>query len=563
MKQGAFCIFLHSHLPYCRQAGRWPHGEEWIHEAAVGCYLPLLQALWDLRDEGSPFRLAMGVTPVLAEQLADPLVQEHLEEYLDERIGLASDDVERFEAAGEGHLAHLARFFTHRYEGLLDSFRGRFRRNLVQALRDFQDQGLLELATSAATHGYLPLLQRDSSIYGQIQVGVETFRRHFGRQPRSIWLPECGYRPAFYAQGNGASYVKPGLESFLAELGLQCFFAETHTVEGGAPVGKALGEVIGPYGNVPRRYVVPPASPTPPTHRTTYLPYWAQAGQVAVLGRNDRTSMQVWSADHGYPGDALYQEFHKRDGASGLRYWRVTGPRVNLGQKEPYDPWRAEKRVQSHADHFTSLVEELVAAFHRQTGKYGIVLAAYDTELLGHWWFEGVDWLAAVLRRLAQSPVVELTTPSHYLENHPPEEELALPEGSWGQGGGHFTWLNVDSQWMWPIIHQAEVRMEGLVAQHPDARGLLADTLNQAARELLLLESSDWPFLVTTGQAREYAIDRFQKHVQRFHRLAEAAQEGDINQGQADYCRELYQLDKVFPEIEYRVFRNREGLDAA
>lgn len=561
MKAGAFCIFLHSHLPYCRQAGRWPHGEEWIHEAAVGSYLPLLQALWGLREEGSPFRLAIGVTPVLAEQLADPLVQEHLEGYLGERIGLASQDVERFEAAGSGHMAQLARFFAHRYEGLLDAFRNRFARNLVQALGRFQEDGLLELATSAATHGYLPLLQRDSSLSGQLEVGVDTFRRYFGRRPRCIWLPECGYRPAHYAQEEG-SYVKPGLESFLAELGLQCFFVEAHAVEGGAPAGKALGQVLGPYGMVPRRYLTPPLVQTRPTHKTSCLPYWVAPGRVAVLARNDRISMQVWSADHGYPGDPLYQDFHKRDGTSGLRYWRVTGPGVDLGQKEPYDPWRAERRVQAHAEHFASLVEEQVMGFHRETGKYGIVLAAYDTELFGHWWFEGVDWLEAVLRRLAESSVVELTTPSRYLEAHPPEETIALPEGSWGQGGGHFTWLNVDTQWMWPVIHQAEARMEDLVAQHPDATGPLVEVLAQAARELLLLESSDWPFLVTTGQAREYAIGRFQEHVRRFHGLADVAEGGRVSRSQLDHCRELYELDKVFPQLDYRVFREREGAAA-
>ncbi len=560
MKQGAFSIFLHSHLPYCRQAGRWPHGEEWIHEAAAGCYLPLLQAFQELSEEGSPFRLTIGVTPVLAEQLTDNLVQEHLEEYLDDRIGLASEDVERFELAGGGHMAHLARFFMHRYEHLLDDYRNRFGRNIVQALREFQDQGYVEVATSAATHGYLPLLQRDSSIYGQLRAGVDAYERHFGRRPRSIWLPECGYRPAYYAQGDATSYVRPGLESYLAELGLQSFFVETHTVEGGSPGGKAAGDAIGPYASVPRRYVVPPPSEIPPTRKTTFQPYWVEPGQVAVFGRNSRTSLQVWSAEHGYPGEALYQDFHKRDGNSGLRYWRVTGPRVDLGHKEPYDPWRAEKMVKAHAEHFVSVVEAQVAAFNRETGKYGIVLAAYDTELFGHWWFEGVDWLEAVLRRLAESEVVELTTPSRYLEEHPPEETISLPETSWGQGGGHFTWLNVDTQWMWPVIHEAEHRMERLIERHPDADGALLQTLTQAARELLLLESSDWPFLVTTGQAKEYAIDRFKNHVQRFHQLADAAEGDKISQSQASYCREMCELDKLFPKLDYRIFRNRQGL---
>ncbi|MDP2954663.1 MAG: DUF1957 domain-containing protein, partial [Chloroflexota bacterium] len=183
--------------------------------------------------------------------------------------------------------------------------------------------------------------------------------------------------------------------------------------------------------------------------------------------------------------------------------------------------------------------------------------AAFESELFGHWWFEGVEWLRQVLERLSRSQVVELTTPSHYLAQHPPEEVLALPEGSWGQAGNHFTWLNTDTQWMWPLIHEAERQMEGLVARYPHAQGARREALNQAARELLLLQSSDWPFLITTGQAREYATHRFQEHLARFKRLAEMASSAGDGIGRT--ARELYELDKLFPDLDYRLFARREG----
>src|SRR4029078_4660349 len=131
------------------------------------------------------------------------------------------------------------------------------------------------------------------------------------------------------------------------------------------------------------------------------------------------------------------------------QYWRITGARVDLGSKEPYNPARAAEQVASHASHYVHLVEEELRAFQEQTGEFGSITASYDTELFGHWWFEGVDWLKNVLRRLAASPAIALTTASRVIEGHPPRQVLSLPESSWGAGGGHFTWLNEDTEWMW------------------------------------------------------------------------------------------------------------------
>jgi len=375
-----------------------------------------------------------------------------------------------------------------------------------------------------------------------------------------VWLPECAYRPAYYVTSSDKSYVKPGLESFLAQLGLRCFFAETHTVEGGEPVGKAREEVIGPYASISRRYVVPLSEYSEPTQRTIYLPYWVRTPEVAVIGRNNRTSMQVWSAEWGYPGDFNYREFHKKDGVSGLQYWKVTGAKVDLGYKEYYDPYWASKRVVEHSSHYAKLVEELLTQFYQETGKYGIISAAYDTELFGHWWFEGVDWVKHVLRYISQSEFVEPTTASRFIEQHPPEDILALPESSWGSGGGHFTWQNADTDWIWPIIQSAALKMEGLVAKYTEAEGAMKKILNQAARELVLLQSSDWPFLITTGQARVYAEDRFLQHVNRFQKLTDIAESGHVDKAAVALCNEIWELDKVFPEIDYRYFAEREGL---
>jgi len=653
-KVGAFTFVLHSHIPYCRQAGRWPHGEEWLHEAAAETYIPLLNALYDLVEEGLVPKLTIGITPILAEQLADAEIIQHFQEYLLEKIAAADKDIARLEAVAEvaaapdaapdqavaladaaaatieaervatldlpvaqrtaeaveeltereeqdtaalvkpiagdrpldeaeetetideadaddespipsesaakdlpdPHRLFLARWYRDWYAATLRSFSERFGHDIIGAFRKLQDVGAIEIITSMATHCYTPLLARDSTIYAQLATGIDSYERHFGRRPRAIWLPECAYRPAFIEERSGMQ--KPGVEEFLAAQGIGCFFSETHLVEGGRPVGKATDDAVGPYAAIRRKYVAPAEDFVEPSSRTTYQPYTVASAPVAVIGRNDRTGSQVWSGAHGYPGDPNYREFHKKDSFSGLQYWRVTGPGVDLGEKDYWHPDWAEERVASHAAHFVGLVEELLTDYETATGSHGLIASNYDTELFGHWWYEGIAWVKGVLRGLAQSEVVDLTTASEYLAAHPPTVAMMLPEGSWGSGGTHYTWQNADNEWVWPLIHGAERTMERLVAEFPRAGENIAFVLAQCARELVLLQSSDWPFLIATGQAREYSEGRFAEHLARFQRLV-AALEGR-NLIEARSLAEQYNaLDNPFPMIDYRLFAEREG----
>jgi len=264
--------------------------------------------------------------------------------------------------------------------------------------------------------------------------------------------------------------------------------------------------------------------------------------------------MQVWSGDWGYPGDYDYREFHKKDGVSGLQYWRVSGPRVDLAHKDEYHPDWAEYKVGEHARHFAWLASDRLKQYHEDTGEYGLIASNYDTELFGHWWFEGIEWLKQVLRLLAEDSAVELTTASDFTAERPPKEVLHIPESSWGMGGNHWTWDNHDTHWMWGPIHQSETRLRALADKFDDPSEDEEAVLDQAAREALLLQSSDWPFLVTTGQAREYAIRRFTRHVERFEALAESLEKDHPDRQLAD---ELYEVDKIFPGIDFRWFGSR------
>lgn len=561
-KIGAFTFVLHSHIPYCRRAGRWPHGEEWLHEAAAETYIPLLNALYDLQEEGVPFRLTIGITPILCEQLADPLVLEHLRAYLEEKQKAAEADLRRFDPVSERQLHFLAGFYAQWYAHIRTSLDERYGGDIIGAFRRLQDAGYIEILTSAATHGYLPLLARDSSIHGQLATGVRSYMRFFGRRPRAIWLPECAYRPAYYVDSPQGRWRKPGLEEFLAEQRLGLFFCETHAIEGGTPIGKAREGVIGPYGEVPKRYLVPIAGYTEPTRRTTYRPYYVAGTEVAVMGRNNPTSMQVWSADWGYPGDGDYREFHKKDGVSGMQYWRVTGPRLDLGQKDLYHPDWAEYKAHQHARHFAGLVEQLLTEYARDNqGDYGIIVSMYDTELFGHWWFEGPEWLNFLIRKIAyDQKTIALITPGDYLGIYRRNQVSTPSLSSWGYKGYNEVWLEGSNDWIYRHLHKAAERMVELARTYPAADGLLRRALNQAARELLLAQSSDWAFIMKTGTMVSYAVRRTKEHVWRFTKLYHDIRNGTIDEA---WLADIEYRDNIFPQIDYRVYAGGARTPAA
>ncbi|PKM92972.1 MAG: 1,4-alpha-glucan branching protein, partial [Elusimicrobia bacterium HGW-Elusimicrobia-4] len=419
---GNFCFVLHSHLPYVKKAGVWPFGEEWLLEGMLETYLPLLDILYQLRDEKIPYKIVIGITPILAEQLADDYFKKKFEEFVSGKIRHADFDIEKFTNRHQYDYRQLAEFYKKLYEKILDDFRNRYNRNIIAAFRKLQDEGFVEIITSAATHGYLPLLSRDSSVYAQIKIGIDIYEKHFGKKPKGIWLPECAYRPEKFVQiTKNESYRRPPIDEFLASEGLDYFIVDGHAISGGEAF--AGWERNGAYGGIKTPHV----DYSKKTSKTTMLPYLTKSG-VAAFGRNFETGLQVWSGEHGYPADGNYREFHKKDCDTGLQYWKVTSTKIDLGLKEIYNLKNVPARINDNADHFNWLVEKINNVFYKQAGVGGIVVAPYDTELFGHWWFEGIEWLRQVLLKISTNPNIEMTTLSEYLKNHPPKYVAEIPE---------------------------------------------------------------------------------------------------------------------------------------
>ncbi len=568
---GSFTFVLHSHIPYARKAGVWPFGEEWIHEALSETYIPILNILYDLVEEGVKPRLTLGITPVLAEQLADKYLMEKFEKYVNLRIEGAEGDIalaKKPKATKDAkEKAKVASFYRDWYTMILDSFKKRYKGDVIGAFRKLQNDDNIEIITSAATHGYLPLIGTDSSINAQIKVGVETYKRHFKRRPRGIWLPECAYRPSYHwkrpTEKRDKGKLRPGIEKFLADNGIEYFFVDTKTIEGGVTVG-VYAERFPKLKELWNQFKKEYDEIKPTKERTTYLPYLlrADSGFVSVYGRNEKSGLQVWSGDYGYPGDGWYREFHKKDANSGLQYWRVTGSKVDLGKKAYYDPQMALERTEDNSNHFVGLIKQMLAEFNGNRKEHGIVVAMYDTELFGHWWFEGPEWMKKVLRKLSKDETVELTTGGKFLDAHMPKVIVTLPESSWGQGGHHFIWYNPEVEWMWPKIYQAEDKMRDLADKYAGTKDeTTRRVLNQASREMLLLESSDWPFLISTGQAKKYSSDRFEEHVNRFYRCVEMLdriEDGKLPAKALAALEKLEDADNVFPTIQFEYYKTYE-----
>jgi 1,4-alpha-glucan branching enzyme len=521
----AYLLVLHSHLPYVRGAGRWPHGEEWVHEAILGTYLPLLVALHDLRAERVPYRITIGLTPTLLEQLAHREITVRFVEYVDDQIARAERDVAD---APTPRRRELSEFYRRSYHALRDAFVLRFGADVPAAFADLARSGHVEILTSGATHGYLPLLD-EASVHAQLALGVSTTRRLAGVEPTGIWLPECAYRP--------------GLETILEVHGIDHFFTDAPLLSDAdvGAAGRRFRAWPGTSWSWSGSAGVAADPLLGPAWADVSRPYLVGGSGVAAIARHPEVSGQVWSARLGYPGDPAYREFHRKDDRSGLRYWRVTDVRTDLGAKDEYDVAGAAERVRAHAAHFASRVRAELAGARRRSGSGAIVATTFDSELFGHWWFEGVDWLSLVLRDLAALTA----TASGHLAADPPTTRIALREGSWGQGNDHSTWSNEGTEWMWRALARMSRELAELRAA-PPADELRARAARQAVRELLLAQSSDWPFLVTTGQAGEYAAERFRVHAMRFARSLAIARGGGTDD--EPELRTLERVDDVFPD---------------
>jgi 1,4-alpha-glucan branching enzyme len=527
MTKGYLTIVLHAHLPYVRHPEYDSFLEEtWLFEAIIDTYVPLLRVLEGFAADRMPARLTVSLSPPLMAMLRDPVLIERFLAHLGKLSRLGDREILRNH--GDSRLTEVARLYRRMLHETEEWFVGRYDRDLLAAFGRLQEAGVIEIVTANATHGFLPILKtRPSAVRAQLRVAADCYRRTFGRTVPGFWLAECGYYP--------------GLEELVEQAGGRYFFVDTHGILNAADRPR--------YG-----YLAPLACPN----------------GVAAFGRDPASSRQVWSAHDGYPGDPWYRDFYRDIGFdldfdyirpfildghtrifTGFKYHRITGA---TDTKEIYEPERARQRADAHAEDFLRRQIEAVRRYAPAMDRPPLIVALYDAELFGHWWFEGPQFLDYFVRKLVcDQNVVELVTPSDYLGRHGCPQTATPSASSWGEHGYSGFWINPGNDWIYRHLHDAAGRMRALAQAHSraDRTALEGRALNQAARALLLAQASDWPFIMKTGTSVDYADGRVRDHLARFHWLADGIDAGRID---AAKLAALEAMDNIFPEIDYRVF---------
>lgn len=525
MSQGYLNLVLHAHLPFVRHPNDSdPLEEDWLYEAITETYIPLLSMMDRLERENVPFPFTLVLTPTLLNMLNDQLLQTRYQRRLEHLIQLAEKEVKRNQ--NDPKFLQVAEMYLYLFKEAYNIFTEKYQKNLIKGFQHFQEQGQIEIITCGATHGYFPLMHRKEAIKAQVHQGVKTYERFFGQKPRGIWLPECGF--------------KLSVDQILAEEEIQFFFVDTHCILHATPRPR--------YG--------------------AFAPIYSPAG-VAAFGRDLESSHQVWSSTQGYPGDYDYREFYRDIGydldydyirpylhstgirkMTGIKYYRITG---KSNHKEIYNPKWARQKAASHADHFISNRQKQVAYLKKFMNQPPIITAPYDAELFGHWWFEGPQFLESVFKSLHYDQnEIQLITPSQYLEKYP-RQQIAQPgEGSWGHEGYHEVWLNGTNDWIYPYLNEAIDQMINFATRNQAPNSLQRRALNQACRELLLAQSSDWAFIMKTGTMVDYALRRTKSHLNQFADLIHMLNEDQIDNQKLNQ----YELENnIFPEIDYHMYQ--------
>jgi len=508
-------MVLHAHLPYVRHPEQRKAVEErWFFEAVIECYLPLVDLLLRLLDEGIKAGITVSISPTLASMARDPLLVDRLERHLGHLGELLAGEARRH--AREPRFAAIFRHYRDRLERALRVWTA-IERDIVGALAALEEAGAIELITTSATHAVLPLVRPQSLSAAQIALGLDHHELLFGRRPRGFWLPECAY--------------EPGLEAILGAFGVSYVFLEAHGILNAEP-----SPLFGVHG-----------------------PVLCPGEAVACFARDPECSKQIWSATEGYPADPVYREFF-RDVVStiepealgdyfappagetawtptGLKFHRITGATED---KDLYDPGAAASRAVEHAAQFVDARRAQVDRLSQTMDRPPVVVAPFDAELFGHWWHEGPQFLEAVVRALARCrDEVELATPSEVLEQWTTAQVVRPAASSWGDGGYGDVWLCEDNAWIYRHLYEVGRRALAALRERSlttagrglsEVTGVSRRALDQALRELLLAQSSDWPFMIRTGTARDYAEGRLGRHLGHAWALLDQLEAGQVEE---------------------------------
>jgi 1,4-alpha-glucan branching enzyme len=543
MNKTPVILHLHTHMPYVMNHDMWPHGTVWLSEVVCESYLPILEVIQDLHQEGIRPTLSFDFSPILLAQLSHSNALSIFTEYVKQQIEQSEKDLDKFSKIPEAvQNIPMGEFWKSFYEERLQTLHGMNDSSIIERLRIAEQDGLIEIMTCGLTHAYLPLLDFEQSTRMQIASSVKMHELYFAHKPRAIFLPECGYAPKLIGE-NGEYY----LEDIILEQSINMIILDQqHSmkyVESEHDVVRILPESLRPLSQV--------------RLQKTY-----KNQSLKVLIRHKSASDKVWSEKSGYPSHSAYLDFHKREFDSTLRYWKVTNHPEYTQEKYPYMMADAKKQAQIDAKEYVEYLEELALSYSEQVNETGVICLAFDTELFGHWWFEGPEFLSNFIREMDRSDILSLKFPSEIQWNDS-IHTVQCSAGSWGMNGTDETWKNASTMWLLDNIHDAEQRFEDRVHSIDINDQLEKRIMDQALRELLLMQASDWPFLITKNQASDYAKERFMQHQDYFTSLIaffDLIKSGKVlTNDQETLLARIVQVDDIFQTIDIHRWRHHSA----
>ena len=509
---GNLAIVLHAHLPYVRKNEKNSLEEDWFFQAVLECYIPLIRVLEEsIKLEPNNTKLTISLSPTLISLFQSSELQGKFPEWIKTRIKLLNELPEEQKKAAQFLLKNLADqlIYWEKYSG-----------EILNRFQYLLDCGCLDIITCAATHGYLPILRENpETVIGQIKTAIRHHQNTFNVKPLGIWLPECAYYE--------------NLDKILSQCGIRYAVLDGHGILNSKPRPR--------YG--------------------VYAPICSKNG-VAFFGRDSQSTLPVWSAKDGFPGDPLYREYHKDLGWElpltklkdygikskrplGLKFYRITNNSTPLGEKDFYKENLAKKKAEEHAAVYLSRRSEQLKMLSFDCKFNPILIAPFDAELFGHWWYEGPIFLKNIFKN-SKNHLIKLTHLREILSLSPQIQVCEPSPSSWGQGGFHNYWINDTNAWVVPEITKAGSTFVEVNSRNIEDE-LSNRVLMQAARELLLSESSDWSFILRAGTTTELAKERIERHLSRFWKLVKSLNKDE--QIDLSYLETIEKEDKIFPNI--------------
>lgn len=529
MEKSCFSLVLNAHLPFVRRPEYPDYLEErWLFEAVSECYLPMLRAFRRLEADSVPFKLALSFSPTLQAMLTDPLLQDRYLAYTDKQSDFARREIERCGASSpEGRLASM---YASLYESDRADFLDLYQKNILRGFDYFHKKGMVELLTTTGTHAFMPLYSEyPESEAAQVETAIISHRKNFGKSPQGFWLPHLGYYP--------------GLENVLKSYNLSYAILDPRALIFGDPV---------PFSGC-------------------FAPVRTPCGFYA-FARDAESVSALYDGKEGYPSAPAYRDFYRDVGydlpaelvadfmpdgktrvPTGFKY-RAIG--MDGAEKRIYDAEKARAQAVEHACNFVYNRRLCLKRAQECMEVPAMAIAAFDAELLGHWWFEGVDWLEAVLREFAaDGDGPRCVTPSEYLEKAAGVQESQPAFSSWAESGYCEPWLEKSNAWLCRHIYKAACRMVELADRFPNESGLKERALNQAAREILLMQNSDWPYLMRTPGSEPFAKAQMEDAIGNFSKIYDMLSRNAIN---TEWLTRLEKRNNLFPFINYRMFRRKK-----